>query len=65
MPVVHVAGAELNCYRNQEIDLVEEVLLERIRDAQVHIIGKTDLRFLTSCILGMIKYFFSGLILSA
>ena len=41
-----------------------EELLEPRRDAQVPVLGKTDLGFLISYVWDMIKYFFSDLILS-
>lgn len=65
MSCVHVAGAELKLLQTQkEVYLVEELLLDRRRDAQVPVLGKTDLGFLISYVWNMIKYFFSDLILS-
>lgn len=62
---MHVAGAELKLLQTQkEVYLVEELLLDRRRDAQVPVLGKTDLGFLISYVWNMIKYFFSDLILS-
>lgn len=65
MSCVHVAGAELKLLQTQkEVYLVEELLLDRRRDAQVPVLGKTHLGFLISYVWNMIKYFFSDLILS-
>ena len=65
VPCVHVAGAELKLLQTQkEVYLVEELLLEWRRDAQVPVLGKIDLGFLISYVWNMIKYFFSDLTLS-